>query len=738
MKPNSINCFDTFVLRTPLYPIHFYTNLLNEYSTEKLLNAYREKFVKEAIQIASPELISQFDKLIKNPEGFSTNKKIKLELALLKYIARLSSRATPFGIFAGCTTGKLTNTTTIALDAIEKHEVYTQFDMQYWINLLQDISKKKEILKELVYYPNSSLYKIANFYRYIEYQHVNKKREHKLSSFKSNEILETIINATKLGLHFNEILNLIIKDETEISEAEEFLLELIDNQILVNEIDACVTGDLESKRVMTILDKISNFTVEYGILEEISSQIEKRCLITNSATTFLNVKNLIEKFETPFEEKYILQTDLYKKTKTSTLNKNISNKVTKALKFLSKIRKNRENSNLTEFKKTFQRRYETREMPLSIVLDSELGIGYLQNNYSNDSHPILDSFSFQNINDTIILSENWTKIDYILEKKLKKAISNSDSEIILTEKDFDFNESEIQNIPDTFSVLIEVILENENEIISIESSGNYSAAKLIGRFCNGDEAIHNLAKEIVQKETTLNSNKILAEIVHLPQSRTGNILRRPNLRTYEIPYLANSLVAKKNQINSEDLYLSIKNNAVVLTSKAFQKEIIPCLSNAHNYSHNSIPVYHFLSDLQGQTKQLLPSFSWGILENHYNYFPRVSYSNVIISKAKWIIEYKEVERFTKINDIKKAFPDFITWKNNKKMPKYVNIVNGDNTLLIDIELEIGFTIFLNSIKPKSKIILEEFLFANNSPVKDVDNNSFANQFILSFYQSKNE
>jgi len=57
-----------------------------------------------------------------------------------------------------------------------------------------------------------------------------------------------------------------------------------------------------------------------------------------------------------------------------------------------------------------------------------------------------------------------------------------------------------KDLPDTFSVMVEILSKNKEEIISIESSGNYSAAKLIGRFCKGDDAIHNLAKEIIEKK----------------------------------------------------------------------------------------------------------------------------------------------------------------------------------------------------------------------------------------------
>lgn len=737
MKDNSIVCFDTFVLRTPLFPISLYKQLINDYSSDNLLKVLERDLIKDAIKIASPELITEFEKLSSNPNQIHSDRKLNLELALLKYIARLSSRATPFGIFAGCSTGVLANASSIQMEAIEKHKVVTQFDMHYWISLLQDISKKATIQSNLIYYPNSSLYKIADFYRYVEYQYVNKKREHNISSFRVNPIIEILIENSKKGIKLSALIDLIADDASERDDAEEFVLELIDSQILVSELDATITGNFDIKRIIKILEKNPRFNFECDILKEMSSLIENKNNLFNLKHQFKGLNNLVEKLDTEFEGKYLLQTDLYKKTHIATLNKKVSFKIMKALHLLSKISRKNGNTNLINFKNAFQKRYETREMPLSVVLDSELGIGYLQNTNMNDIHPILDKFSFDKSVQLNTTSEEWAKADYLLEKKLKEGISNSQDVILLEEKDFDFLESDNQNIPDTFSVMVEILSQNEEEIISIESSGNYSAAKIIGRFCNGDEAIHNLANEIVLKEAELNPHKILAEIVHIPQSRTGNVLRRPCLRAYEIPYLANSTLPATNQITIEDLYLSIKHNKVVLQSKSLNKEIIPCLSNAHNYSYNSLPIYHFLCDLQGQDVHPIPSFSWGILEKHHNYFPRVVYSGVILSKAKWIIGFDELELFAKNIRNTTMFADFKLWKAAKKIPQYVNLVAGDNTLLLDLNVEIGITLLLKTIKPNSRIILDEFLFSDNSIVKDINSNSFANQFILSYYKLNN-
>jgi hypothetical protein len=83
-----------------------------------------------------------------------------------------------------------------------------------------------------------------------------------------------------------------------------------------------------------------------------------------------------------------------------------------------------------------------------------------------------------------------------------------------------------------------------------------SAAKLLAVFCK-NAAIHNLTKRSLKRKN-ISSDKILAEIVHIPESRTGNILRRPILRDYEIAYLSNSGVSRDYTLDINDLMVSIK------------------------------------------------------------------------------------------------------------------------------------------------------------------------------------
>lgn len=732
MTHYTIRSFDEYVLRTSSFSLSYYLNLINNYSSEKAIKTIETPFFSEAINLASPDFLELLNKLKKNPESFSSEKKEALTHTLLKYIARIAARSTPFGLFAGCTVGNFKEETNIQLQSYTQFERHTQFDMKFWVEFLKNLEKQPSVHESLKYFPNNSIYSSGDFYRYIEYKYVHKKREHSINAIRKTDLLESLLNHCKKGSRYADMLDLLADDESEMEEAKGYLEQLIDFQFIVSELEAGVTGSSEWDRISKIITKIPEAKKTQLLIENFQKHFKT---IDNSLfdvnDSYNSIKEAIEKTGFEFDPKYLFQADLNIKTTVNTLNYSVSRKVKETLLFLNGIQDRRKHNHLESFKKAFIQRYETREMLLTTVLDTEIGIGYLQNHKTNDAHNLLDAFSFPS-KPQLSKEELWTDYDFILEKKLQKAIQNKDSDILLSEKDFLNFESNWNSVPATFSATVEIIIVKEKEVISLESSGGTSAAKLLGRFCNGNEAIHQLTKKIVDKEKTHHASKITAEIVHIPESRTGNILKRPTLRSYEIPYLSISSVSNDFQIDINDLMISVLNDRIILRSKKHNKEVIPFLSNAHNYSHNALPIYHFLCDLSQQEVKPIYDFSWGNLESHYNYFPRVYYKEVIISKAKWFVTQKEIKSFMEISE--SQFENFKIWKKERNISKYVNWANGDNTLLLNLDQEICFHMFLNAFKGRNIIVLEEFLFNEQSVVTNEEGEYFVNQFIVPFYK----
>ena len=68
--------------------------------------------LREAIYLASPELYTQILKW-ENDELKGVKKIEKLKYSILKYFTRITTRCTPFGLFAACGVGEFSNETTI-------------------------------------------------------------------------------------------------------------------------------------------------------------------------------------------------------------------------------------------------------------------------------------------------------------------------------------------------------------------------------------------------------------------------------------------------------------------------------------------------------------------------------------------------------------------------------------------------------------------------------------------------
>lgn len=322
-------------------------------------------------------------------------------------------------------------------------------------------------------------------------------------------------------------------------------------------------------------------------------------------------------------------------------------------------------------------------------------------------------------------------------KKYVETIANHKFEIQIYDEELKDLKANWDDLPITFSTMVEIYNSNDTNdiIIKMDKAGDSSAANIIGRFCHGDNKINQVTKEITDYEKNFNKEIIQAEIIHLPESRTGNILLRPKLRDYEIPYLTRSTLDKDFQLDIKDLLVSVPNgNYVQLRSKKLNKIVMPRLSSAHNFKLNPLPIYEFLCDLQSQNLRIGINFNWGFLNAKVGFFPRVKYKNIILSLANWNIDRNDLNELLNLKN-KDLVEKFTQWRNQKEIPKYVRYIQGDNVLFLNLDNILCIKTLFSLIKKQKTFRLEEFFFNQENSIVKSKNGYYSNQFVFHFFKN---
>src|SRR4051812_38992671 len=124
---------DFYLLRTPLLPLDVlkeFDGLSHAQLPDKLRSIFSDPLLQEAIYIASPELYQETQKWL---QGILTDQKEvnKLVLSLFRYLLRMTTRCTPYGLFAGCAVGSFAGASKIVLDDATRYKKHCRLDMNY-------------------------------------------------------------------------------------------------------------------------------------------------------------------------------------------------------------------------------------------------------------------------------------------------------------------------------------------------------------------------------------------------------------------------------------------------------------------------------------------------------------------------------------------------------------------------------------------------------------------------------
>ncbi len=691
------------LVRSPLRPQR------TSFSELEIRELVSQTQIQEAIYLASPSLYTRMQQWLDG--RLKKEKEPKLLDALYKYLMRMHTRCTPFGLFAGCTVGEWGDKTKIEFVNDAPPKRFTRLDMNYLCALAQHLEKQTELRPYLKYYPNSSLLDKGDILHYVEYFYRKSSRYHRVNAVDFDSYLQVVLQTAISGQTIAKLSEALIHYDAEITEEESYayINAIIDAQLLVSELEPALTGPGMLTQIIDVLEKATQQNpiwqptlIQLQQLRSMLAEMDDRGI--NEQTDYRAITGLVEQLGVPFDPSKLLQTDLRKPAKTVQLNRQIQTQLKQCLRFLDQLPAGGESKSLLDFINAFYQRYEDREMPLLEVLDTQWGIGYPVTKPKGDTNPLTKDIVLPK-GPAKARNIKWTAYETFMFETL--LAHRDDAEVDLSKLDTQtIQQPSTRPLMDALYCMFRLLDEDR---LHLQFASGSSGINLVSRFGYADPEVTQLLKDLVVKEDAqTDEDCVIAEIIHLPEARTGNILAHPDVRSYEIPYLGRSAKSEACQIPLKDILVSVNpmSRRIILRSKRLNKIIIPRLSNAHNYAYKSLPVYHFLCDMQFHKKRRSLLFSRSSLGQYFKKTPRFVWKNIILQPAIWFLKKKD---YVKLN-----IENIAQFRKEYSLPEKIVLLEGDNELLFDLTQPLSARIFIQSIKKWSAVEISEYLSIDNN------------------------
>jgi thiopeptide-type bacteriocin biosynthesis protein len=703
--------------------------------------------VREALFLASPDLTESLKHWRQDPDG---KKGQRAELGLVRYLQRMASRSTPFGLFSGCTPGGIGDPgggTRLRIEGTASCRRHSRLDMDYLFALCEHLGRSPEVRGEILYRPNSSLYEIGGRLRYAEARLAGRLRTYHLVALPGFDALGLTLERAAGGTRLRDLAEALVADslgtgdpeeEVTLEEALSFLHDLVDNQVLFPDLALPTTGE---ESTPALLRQLSSIPSAAEALEHLAaadralSGLDERGLGSPSEP-YREIARGLEPLGVPVEMSRLFQVDMVKPEREVVLGQDAIDEILRGIDLLHRVGSRREDP-LDAFRSAFRERYgEGREVPLFEVLDEESGIGFDRSAHAGaEASPLLSGLLFRARGERT--TTTWSGRESTLLRLLSQALAEGRTEVELTAGTVErLQGSDRLPLPDAFHAMVSLAAESPAALergdfrVYLDHAGGPSGARLLGRFCHADERIRAGVEEHLAAEESHAPGALFAEVVHLPGGRVGNVLSRPVLRAREIPFLGVSGAPREHQIPASDLLVTVNGDRVRLRSKSLGPEILPRLSTAHNFSRESLGVYRFLGALQGQGRARSVEWTWGPMAAA-PFLPRVTSGRLVLCRAQWRLLKADLEPLTSVTGAARyrAAQD---WRRERNMPRHLVLADGDNELLVDFLNPLSLDAGVELLKSRDEVTLTEVFPSSDELCAESPEGRFFHELLVPF------
>lgn len=686
------NTSSYYIIRAPLLPVSIYNTYLKNDEID-YSSFFQNKIIEETILTTTYHLYQSLTNI-----SFDSEKKKarNAKESFLKYLIRMSTRGTPYGLLSGVSLGQLA----------EKTNIQIQEDVNYYYKSVKIdgswLSKLIHFLESNYDYYQDS-YVIWNERNYITDQRIYldnqtcliQENNKELVSIKNNDLLKFIKQSLQEDLTFKDLIKLIsekflINDEQEIKS---FIQNLLDKEIIFtslrtalkkeNPLDylLCFYRDFDNDFIRS-LQLIHFEMMKYQIME-----------IGKGKKTFLRIRELMSHL---FKAKEYIQIDTKIQTKNNYLSKKIARNISEAAYLLWLLSPDDLGiSTNHDFHYSFLEKYGLEQIVnLKELLSDINGMGYC----TKEDKSIKNNRPF-------------------LKEKYYYALSHNE-EIEITENEFlDLEKKDtipIERAPLSSEIYSEFYYGNNikgyDEFLVISPIvSSFIAGATMGRFSQEiDRDIRKQLDNEIYEQYIEYSNENNTEVIHINEipkyARNLNINHSGTTKFKEL-----DLDMPCSSITLDDLYVGSTFDKLYLFSKTLNSRILFITHSMLNYVLCS-NLYRFLREVSlGNTKFIQPIKDDGI--EGFNYCPRIRYKNVILKLATWKLNKDMFSSSEKENWIEQ----FHKIQQFYNIPNDVNMAFGDNRLTINLSNDAHISILKKEIEKQGRVcLLEEFISKSNN------------------------
>ncbi|AMK30220.1 lantibiotic dehydratase [Pseudomonas mosselii] len=699
--------YGVFVLRTPLFvpgEIEILQSALRKARPDYQVLTQNALF-SEALWLGSQRLhgLVQGEGLEKYPDAI---------LAVEKYLLRMSQRATPFGISAGVCAGEFGEKASVKKPDRSTARRYVRLDAGCALAINAHILRTAALRQMLIWSWNEARCALGQAELFIEGPAGQQCHTHQHGFMPDNSLVTRLRARVGNVFHANVLLVAMQKElscsQREAAELFDFLLQ---RGLLIPEINKlskkhyilhALGGENEEHA-----DDVRAFLTQ---LNDVASQVAcvNRPLPQAVLAGYQSIKQRLEGVVSADALKNPLHVDMVMSQPMIAPSSEYANRLLGDVLKVARFSASRDDV-LKHFMGRFVEKYGSKEIPLLLALDKDLGVGYGYTCYGADD--LLQDANFIYTSGT---SSSELVIDRLNQYVIESLLADSGNVEVLELPERLFSANQERSFPagDTLAA-VGTLLDPEEEAgpnFWLRQLKGPSAITWLGRFCDADERIANIAATLAEDEQhSVKDGGIVADVLYSAQGRDANVTQHAPIRNYEIEYFLRSELPEDRVISLGDIVVSVQHEQVVLRSVRLNKRIYPRLSSAHNTRRLHHPtVYQFLGDVFTQSGHYtLPDF--GAALSVAKRLPRIVFRHLILQPAAWWFDSRERESFRREAGELGIISAISRLRTDRALPVNVTVGEGDQRLEISLDDPLHAKIFYEYLVADGASVIHETL-----------------------------